>query len=836
MKCVCILLNVCTMHKLSVSLKCGRHMNTIFYKECLNQMNYGHFDLENKEYVITRPDTPAPWANYLGDPEYGAIISNNAGGYSFVKSGANGRIIRYRFNSVAVDQPGRYIYLKDGETGDYWSASWSPVCKPLDEYKSECRHGTAYTVITSEYKNIKTETTYYVPRNALYEVWASKITNNDTKPRKLSVTGYCEFVNDNNYEQDQVNLQYTLFITRTYFKKNFILQKQNEIFKNPNNERFLGVAKAEVSAYCGDRDSFVGAYRGYANPKGIEEGLKGDLNYNTNSCGALQSDIVLQPGETKEIIYVLGQRPEAVAAEIIAKYEKDGVVEAEIAELKKFWHSKLANLSVNTPDADFNNMINVWNAYNCFITFIWSRAASFQYCGLRNGYGYRDTVQDIQGIIHLAPEMAKKQIEFMLSAQVTNGAGLPLVKYDHKAGQENHPDENDPNTAYAKETGHPSYRADDALWLFPTIYKYISESGDIQFLDEEILYANDGEKGTVYDHLKRAIMFSMNNLGNHGMPAGLHADWNDCLRLGKKGESTFVAFQLVYAVKILRSYAELKNDAEYVKYLDEVKAKLDTILSACWNEDRWIRGYKEDGTVIGQRTDPEAKMWLNPQSWSVISGFASKEQAEKAMDSVERELNTPYGAMVMYPPYVEHGFDGALMQCFNKCTKENAGIFSQPQGWLILAESLLGHGNRAYKYWKEAAPATYNDNAEHRCLEPYVYGQFVEGKDSPYAGRAHVHWLTGTASTVMVGTVEGILGMRPDASGLKVDPSISSDWGSYTVTKTFRGKKLNMTFNNPDHVESGVKEIVLNGEKLPSNHIPADKLKDVNDIVVTLGK
>ena len=428
MKCVSKLLNVCTMHKLSVSLKCGRHMNTIFYKECLNQMNYGHFDLENKEYVITRPDTPAPWANYLGDPEYGAIISNNAGGYSFVKSGANGRIIRYRFNSVAVDQPGRYIYLKDGETGDYWSASWSPVCKPLDEYKSECRHGTAYTVITSEYKNIKTETTYYVPRNALYEVWASKITNNDTKPRKLSVTGYCEFVNDNNYEQDQVNLQYTLFITRTYFKKNFILQKQNEIFKNPNNERFLGVAKAEVSAYCGDRDSFVGAYRGYANPKGIEEGLKGDLNYNTNSCGALQSDIVLQPGETKEIIYVLGQRPEAVAAEIIAKYEKDGVVEAEIAELKEFWHSKLANLSVNTPDADFNNMINVWNAYNCFITFIWSRAASFQYCGLRNGYGYRDTVQDIQGIIHLAPEMAKKQIEFMLSAQVTNGAGLPLVK------------------------------------------------------------------------------------------------------------------------------------------------------------------------------------------------------------------------------------------------------------------------------------------------------------------------------------------------------------------------------------------------------------------------
>ena len=798
-------------------------------------MNYGHFDLKNKEYVITNPATPAPWANYLGSPEYGAIISNNAGGYSFVKSGANGRVIRYRFNSVAVDQPGRYVYIKDNETGEYWSGSWAPVCKPLEDYKSECRHGTAYTVITSEYKKIKSEVTYYVPKDATYEVWAAKITNNDTKPRKLSVTGYCEFVNDPNYEQDQVNLQYTLFITRTYFKKNYIHQMQNEVY-NSKTGRFLGLAGAKADAFCGDRDAFVGSYRSYANPKGIEEGLKGSLNYNTNSCGALQSDIVLQPGESKVLTYVLGgPKTDDEITSIISKYEKAGVVEKEVEELKNYWHEKLDNFQVETPDEDFNNMINVWNAYNCFITFIWSRAASFQYCGLRNGFGYRDTVQDIQGVIHLAPEMAKKQIVFMLSAQVTNGAGLPLVKYTHNAGHENHPDENDENTAYAKETGHPSYRADDALWLFPTVYKYISESGDIAFLDEEISYANDGEKGTVYDHLKRAVMFSMNHLGNHGMPAGLHADWNDCLRLGKKGESTFVAFQLVYAVKILRQYAEKKNDAEYIKYLDEVKQKLDEILAACWNEDRWIRGYKEDGTVIGQRTDPEANMWLNPQSWSVISGFASEAQAKLAMDSVERELNTPYGAMVMYPPYVEHGFDGALMQCFNKCTKENAGIFSQPQGWLILAESLLGHGNRAYKYWKEASPATYNDNAEHRCLEPYVYGQFVEGKDSPFAGRAHVHWLTGTASTVMVGTVEGILGMRPNADGLNINPSISSEWNGLKIRKSFRGKKLDITVDNSAHVESGVKELFLNGEKLEGCFVPADKLKDTNEIKVVLG-
>ncbi len=793
-------------------------------------MNYGYFDEKAKEYIITRPDTPSAWANYLGSPEYGAIISNNAGGYSFVKSGANGRIIRYRFNSVAVDQPGRYIYIRDLANGDYWSASWAPVCKPLESYKSECRHGTAYTVISSEYTGIKAETTYYVPLNATHEVWRCKVTNTGSAPRKLAVTGYCEFVNENNYEQDQVNLQYTLFITHTYFKDKFILQKQNENFHNPNNERFLGLAGAKVDHYCGDRDRFVGNYCSYANPVGIIEGLKGDLNYCDNSCGALESDITLEPGETKVFTYLLGQKPENTAREIINRYEDAALVDKELDELKKYWHSKLDNLQVHTPDDNFNNMVNVWNAYNCFITFTWSRAASFQYCGLRNGFGYRDTVQDIQGVIHLAPEMAADQIRFMLSAQVTNGAGLPLVKYTHKAGQENTPDD----ASYVKETGHPSYRADDALWLFPTVDKYISESGNVAFLDEEIFYANNGEKGSVYDHLKRAISFSMNNLGNHGMPAGLHADWNDCLRLGKKGESTFVAFQLVLAVKILRKYAEIKKDSEYISYLDSVQNKLSEILAPCWNEDRWIRGYKEDGVIIGQRTDPEASMWLNPQSWSVIAGFGTKEQQEKAMDSVERELNTPYGAMVMYPPYENHGFDGALMTCFNKCVKENAGIFSQPQGWLILAEAKLGHGNRAFKYWTEAAPSTYNDCVEKRALEPYVYGQFVEGKDSPFAGRAHVHWLTGTASTVMVGTTEGILGLRPEADGIVIDPSIPSEWKSYTMRKVFRGKVLNVTVNNPDGSEHGVKKVTVNGTAIDGMLIRDEALKAENEIVIEM--
>jgi len=802
-------------------------------------LRYGYFDEKNKEYVITKPNTPAPWVNYLGSPEYGAIISNNAGGYSFVKSGANGRIIRYRFNAINMDQPGRYIYIRDKETSDYWTTSWQPVGKDLEKYESECRHGTAYTTMLARYDNIESNILYYVPLNKTYEVWRLKIKNNDSKARKLSVFGFVEFTNDDNYEQDSVNLQYTQFITRTEFKDNKIVQYINEYVRkskaerdgNTGSERFFGAVGLPVIAYCGDRDVFVGDYRNYSNPIEVVNGkLSNTLNYNGNSCGALQIDLDLEPGESKELAFILGAYGDEEATKIMNAYNNPELIDKELEELKNYWHSKLNSLQVKTPDENFNHMVNTWNAFQCFITFIWSRAASFTYCGLRNGYGYRDTVQDIQGIIHLDPEMALDKIRFMLSAQVDNGGGLPLVKFNHNAGHENTPD--DPE--YVKETGHPHYRADDALWLFPTILKYINESGNIDFIDEVIVFANGGE-GTVYEHLKRAINFSMERLGAHGMPAGLHADWNDCLRMGAKGESTFVAFQLYYAIKVLRDFAELKEDKEYIAYLDEIKDKLsDAIQKYCWDEDRFIRGIREDGVVVGSKKDKEASMWLNPQSWSVISGFASEEQAKLAMDNVYNILNTEYGAMLMYPPYKEHAFDGALMLLFNACAKENAGIFSQPQGWLILAETLLGHGNRAYEYYKKCNPAQMNDKAEIRKIEPYAHGQFIEGKDSPYHGRAHVHWLTGTASTVMVATVEGILGLKPNIKGIVIDPCIPSDWTELTIRKKFRGKWLSITVKNQSKTEKGVKETYLNGVKLEDNFIAEEALKDNNDVLIIM--
>ncbi len=670
-------------------------------------MRYGYFDDKNREYVIDRPDTPSPWVNYLGSPDYGAIISNNASGYSFAKSGANGRILRYIFNNF--DQPGRYLYIRDNESKDYWSASWQPVGKDLNSYKSKCRHGMGYTCMTANYDGVTSRALYYVPLGKSYEVWGLSITNDSAHTRSLTLSGYAE----------------PLFDT-------------------------------------------------YTDP---EERM-----------------------------------------------------EQELSELKNYWYEKLDHLKVSTPSPEFNTMLNTWNAYNCFMTFIWSRAASFIYCGLRNGYGYRDTVQDIQGIIHLAPEMAAEKLRFMLSAQVSNGGGLPLVKFTHNPGHEDTPDD----ASYRQETGHPAYRADDALWLFPTVYKYIAETGDMEFLNEVIPFA-DKDEASVYEHLKRAAAFSFAHLGPHGMPAGLYADWNDCLRLGANGESSFVAMQFYYAMTVLKQFAEYTKDTEYIKYLEEKQEETgNTIQKLCWDQDRFIRGYTEAGKRIGASGDPEANLWLNPQSWSVISGLASVEQADTALTNVYERLNTEYGALLMDPPYHADAFDGALAVIYNQGTKENSGIFSQSQGWLVLAEALRGHGERAFRYFMENAPAAWNDQAEIRRLEPYCYGQFTEGRASEHQGRSHVHWLTGTASTMMVGCVEGILGLRPDLTGITLAPSIPKDWAHLEIQKDFRGKHLHIIIENPDRRESGYRKLILNGRELNGNHIPASLLENENEICLML--
>ena len=795
-------------------------------------MQYGFFDEQAREYVITNPDTPAPWANYLGSPAYGAIITVNAGGYSFVRSGAAGRILRYTFNQF--DEPGRYLYLRDEETGDFWSASWKPVKKPLEAYHTECRHGTAYTEFISEYDGIRSRALYYVPLGATHEVWSLEVENLSGRPRRLSVFAYAEFTTESFYTQDLVNMQYTQFITRTEFKGDFILQRINEFCDRApdgsnHRERFLGVAGGEVASYTGRREQFLGRNR-FDAPKAVADGAcDNSLNYNGNPCGALQVKLELPAEGKKQVAFLLGQKTEFEARELLDRYQNTAeTVTAEKAALIAYWHGELENLKVHTPDDRFNAMVNTWNAFQCFITFVWSRAASLIYCGERNGYGYRDTVQDIQGIMHLDPELARKQLTFMLSAQVHHGAGLPLVKYSHNPGHEDTPEQE----SYVKETGHPHYRADDALWLFPTVYKYIAETGNLAYLDEEVPFA-DYDTGTVREHLKRAIDFSMHHLGTHGVPAGLHADWNDCLRLGATGESTFVAFQLYYALNIMQAFCA--GEPDYVAYLKAEAEKLLKIINdTCFEGDRFIRGYTEAGQIIGSKKDREAAMWLNPQSWAVISGGATRAQAETIMETAHAKLNTPYGLEIMNPAYRFEAFDGAAMILFNPGTKENGGIFCQIQGWAILAEALLGHGNRAFEYFAESCPASFNGDADRRVIEPYVHGQFIEGHDSPFAGRSHVHWLTGTASTVMVGCVEGILGLRPTPEGILIKPAIPAEWDGFNMDKTFRGKKIHVTVDNGAHREGDPVKYILNGRERPVEVIPAGDLLAENELTIIM--
>ena len=794
-------------------------------------MQYGYFDDRNREYVITRPDTPAPWANYLGSPEYGAIISNNAGGYSFVKSGANGRILRYRFN--ADDKPGRYVYLRDRKSGDFWSVSWQPVAKPAEQFRSECRHGLGYSVLSSEYSGIRAEALYYVPLGKTHEVWRVRVTNTGNSERELSAVGYAELTNSDNYEQDGVNLQYTQFISRTFLKYDrMILQTVNENWDRKadgsnGQERFFALCGAPVSSFCGDRDAFLGTYHTYADPEAIGRGTCGNIpGYNGNPCGALQTDFSLKPGESLEFCFLLGAHTESEAKRILADYENPARAEREVRELRDHWSSKLDALCVHTPDKNFDSMVNTWNAYQCFINFTWSRAASFTYCGLRDGFGYRDEVQDIEGILHLDPAEALGKLRMMISGQVSNGAGLPLIPYDYRPGHVRLPGE--------EGYHYDPYRGDDALWLFPCLWKYVSETGDTAFLEESVPFADKGE-ATVYEHLRRAVQFSLTHSGSHGLPAGLYADWNDCLRLGEKGESVFIAFQLYYAMRVLKALADLKKDTECADEMEQQAASLKkAILENCWQGDRFIRGIREGGEKVGSKDDPEADFWLNPQSWAVISGCADAAQGNAVLDSVEKRLCTEYGAALFEPPYRDHAFDGARMLLFNASTKENAGIFSQCQGWLILAESMLGRGDAAYRCFRACSPAEMNDRAEIRQIEPYVHGQNTEGSHSPHFGRSHVHWLTGTAATVMVGCVEGILGLRPVPEGIVICPAAPSDWKEFTMRKLFRGKVLNITVRNPDGAQARKAQIRLNGADLAGDLIPADILRPENNVVVTV--
>lgn len=794
-------------------------------------MQFGYFDDQNKEYVITNPETPTPWSNYLGSVVYGAIITNNAGGYSFYKSAAQGRFMRYRTNAVPMDQPGRYIYIRDQESGDFWSASWQPVAKPPDKYKTVCRHGTAYTIIESAYSDIKIETTFFVPLEKDYEFWRCKIVNKGNLPRKLRLFTFVEYASNWHLQQDVINLQYTQYILTMKAVDGIIdhgtnvsLPSQPDNFEEGGQSRhtFLGVAGVRVTGYDTDRKIFLGTYGSYSSPHAVEIGNCFDsIASGDNGCGVLQFDIELKPGEEKEFAVIMGiGSVENEGQRIVNKYCDLKLVSYEFEKLKESWHTRLEGMFVETPDAEFNSMMNIWSPYNCLITYAWSRAASLVYAGERDGLGYRDTVQDLLGVLHTIQEEARIRLELMITGQVSTGGAMPVVKpFSHIPGAMKAPEENE-------------YRSDDCLWLFNTVPAYVKETGDIDFYKKILPYADKGSD-TVIGHLKKAVEFSLNHLGSHGLPCGLAADWNDCLVLGQQGESVFVAFQLRYA---LMTYAEicslLSLSDETIWSENHLKTLDSNIKKYAWDGKWYLRAFRHDGLKYGSQKDEEGSLWLNPQSWAIFSQHVGIDQGRSLMEHLYNRLFSKYGLMICDPPYEKADLKVIKASLFNKGMKENGAIFCHTQGWAVIAEAMIGNGNRAFEYFRAYMPSAMNSQAEIREIEPYVYCQSTHSHYSPRYGASRLPWLSGAASWSYYAATQYILGIRPQYFGLIIDPCIPSDWKTLKINRRFRNKLLRIEIINNKQNEKGVTKIIFNDNEIGGNFISFDEMKKENNIKV----
>ncbi len=797
-------------------------------------MQFGHFDDQNKEYVITRPDTPRSWSNYLGSTRYGAIITNNAGGYSFFHSTAQGRFLRLRFNAIPMDQPGRYIYFNDRQTNDFWSASWQPVGKPLDKYKTETRHGSAYTKITSDYSNIKTETLFFVPLNADYELWHVKVTNTGNTNRNLRGFTYVEFASNWNAIDDMNNLQYTQYIIKTAYQKNCIDHGSNLFIpaepdnfqqKDQGRHSFIGITGIDATGFDTDREKFIGPYRTYANPIAVETGqCSNSLAEGDNGCGSLQFDINLAPGQSEIFTIVMGVGAAGnQGAQALERFKTEQAVIDAFNQLKTYWHSRIEGLTAQTPDPAFNSMINMWNPFNNLITFAWSRAASLIYSGERDGLGYRDTIQDMIGVLHNIPNEAGQRLELMLTGQNSTGGAMPVVKpFAHNPGNEQ------PTPAH-------EYRSDDSLWLFNTVPAYVKETGDTNFYNKVLPYSDKGND-TVIGHLRKAIEFNLNRLGQHGLPCGLAADWNDCLVLGQKGETVFVAFQLRFAlntyIDICTMLGNMENDINWAnKMLEQLDQNIE---KHAWDGQWYLRAFRHDGLKFGSKDNPEGNIYLNPQTWAVISGHAKNEKALQIMDMVNQRLATDYGLMLCDPPYEKTEHSVVKAPLFNKGMKENGAIFCHTQGWAVMAESILGNGDRAYKYYRAFLPAAFNNKAEIRQTEPYVYAQTTNSKYNMRFGASRNPWLSGTTAWAYYSAAQYILGIRPHYNGLIIDPCIPSDWKGFTAERIFRGKKISIEVQNPNGANKGIKKLILNNVEINDNIVPANMLSQSNKIIAIM--
>ncbi|HAL56377.1 MAG TPA: N,N'-diacetylchitobiose phosphorylase [Bacteroidetes bacterium] len=784
-------------------------------------MKYGYFDDQNKEYVINRPDVPVSWTNYLGVKDLCTVISHNAGGYSFYKTAEHHRITRFRQNGVPLDRPGHYVYVRDDETGEFWSISWQPVGKELGAAKYECRHGLSYSRFSCDYQDVHAEQLLFIPLDDDVELWDVRLRNCGTRPRKLSVFSYVEF-SYHHIEIDNQNLQMSLYASGSSYDEGVI---EYDFFYEPWTYHYF-TSDVEPDGFDCVRDRFLGPYRTESNPLAVERGgCSGSSELGGNHCGSLHKRLSLAPGEEARLVFMLGVGPRSKGKEIKKKYSDATVVDHAYEKLRDYWRKKQAIFCCSTPHPGLDTMINTWTLLQAETCVVWSRFASFIEVGGRTGLGYRDTSQDVMAVVHTNPEKCRERIIELLYGQVSKGYGLHLFDPDVFKPKENKlPGVKLPTVVPTPSAadiihGMEDVCSDDALWIVVTICEFVKETGDLSFFDQIIPFADRGE-GTVYEHMKRSLDFSAEQIGATGICKGLRADWNDCLNLGG-GESAMVSFMHHWALRAFIEAAVYLKRAEDVKHYSEMAER---VRQACekelWDGEWYIRGITKKGIKIGSHENEAGKIFLESNAWAVLSDAASPDRGLKAMNAVHKHLASKYGVHLVWPTFSEPNDDIGYLTRVYRGIKENGAIFSHPNPWAMIAECKLGRGDLAMRLYDDLLPYNQNDMIEVRGAEPYSYCQFIMGKDHSAFGRARHPWLTGSGGWAYVAATKWILGIRPAFEGLTIDPCIPSAWTGFEVQRKWRGATFRIIVKNPNGTQKGVKSVLLNGKPTTQPILP----------------
>ena len=811
-------------------------------------MKFGYFDDANREYVITTPKTPLPWINYLGTDGFFSLISNTCGGYTFYKDAKLLRMTRYRYNDVPNDINGKYFYIKDGNT--VWNPGWKPTQTDLDSY--ECRHGIGYSRFTGVKNDVKASVLTFVPVDDNCEISQVKLTNNSDAVKNISLFSYVEWCLWN-ADDDSRNFQRNLSTGEVEVVGSTIYHKTE--YRERRNHYAIYSVNTKVDGFDTSRDAFLGAYRGANNPEVVENGkATNSMASGWYPIASHQINVTLAPGETKSFVFVLGyiENPEdqkweapgiinkKPADAMLAKYQTDADVEKAFGALNAYWNDLLSKYTVKSSNDKVDRMVNIWNQYQCMVTFNMSRSASYYESGIGRGMGFRDSCQDLLGFVHLIPDRARQRIIDIASTQFQDGSAYHQYQPLTKKGN------SDIGSGFN----------DDPLWLIAGTSAYVRESGDTSILTEMVPYDNDMSVATpLMGHLKRSFDYIVNHKGPHNLPLIGRADWNDCLNLncfsehpgesfqtfgpseGPVAESVFIAGMFVKYGEEYAQLCELMGDQAEADYARaEVQKMYDAVLKDGWDGDWFIRAYDAYGHKIGSKECEEGQIYIESNGFCPLAGIGVKEGlAEKALDSVKEKLDTKYGVMILQPAYTRYHLELGEISSYPPGYKENAGIFCHNNPWVSIAETVIGRGDRAFEIYQKTCPAYVEEFSEIHRTEPYVYSQMVAGADAKFHGEAKNSWLTGTAAWTFVNVSQHILGVYPTHKGLSIDPCVPKGFGDFTLTRKFREGTYNIKVVNPDNVEKGVKSITVDSKAVDGCVVPYEKGKTQYDVVVTMG-